>query len=355
MADTTTIRLLTGAVPWVILLAAILAMPICAVLLRWYRKSVVTGMAKTSGRPYSSSVTAGPPGPPPLGRIEIVEASEARPPLAALAASRLHRLAAAYTLAGASFAAVLSAAYIAAVRPEVLSLRSIAPSLAVYAWPAVLALGVIYPPSFRVRCLAVIGYAVFFWLFVHIPDFEDPNVRITFVKYAVMVNAPFTILAVIFLHRRIRAVGPMVFALLLVCLAGSAAAVEWTGRSDRVARGFVSAVGAIGLGGHSAFVAVLLLGACVFSIAGWWGLRLIERLYRGGATRPFPHHRCAVASVWRLHLDHARVPGAGVAADVHSGVCNLQDRIAPGPGRDAIRDRLSAGACAASRVRPWRR
>ena len=83
MADTTTTRLLTGAVPFVILLAAILAIPICAALLRWYRKSVAAGMAKTSGRPFNGQGDSRPPGPPPLGRLEIIEAPDVRSPLAA--------------------------------------------------------------------------------------------------------------------------------------------------------------------------------------------------------------------------------------------------------------------------------
>ena len=74
-----------------------------------------------------------------------MEADPAKSSLAAKAVSRINKLAVVYTIAGMSFAAVLGTAYIAAARPEVLRSTSIAPFAAVFAWPAVLALNVIYP------------------------------------------------------------------------------------------------------------------------------------------------------------------------------------------------------------------
>ena len=152
MPDETTTRLITGAFPLVILLAAVLAVPACMLLLRWYRRTLAKGMAKSTGRAFVADEQ--PPGPPPLNRLEFIEADPAKSSLTVKAVSRINKLAVVYTIAGMSFATVLGTAYIAAARPEVLRATSIAPFAAVFAWPAVLALNVIYPPSWRLRWFA---------------------------------------------------------------------------------------------------------------------------------------------------------------------------------------------------------
>ena len=61
MPDETTTRLITGAFPLVILLAAVLAVPACMLLLRWYRRTLAKGMAKSTGRAFRSGRTASRP------------------------------------------------------------------------------------------------------------------------------------------------------------------------------------------------------------------------------------------------------------------------------------------------------
>src|SRR5262249_9768419 len=147
---------------------------------------------------------------------------------------RLHIQAAAYTFAGVCFAACLAVAYILSVRPQILSVHSVAPFLAVFCWPAVLTLSIIYPPSTRLRIAAICGYCVLLILGISLPDYTNSSARWSVLSYAVAVNLPFTVLALVFLHRRIRAVGPMVFVLLLICLLGAEIAIMSAGSSDRV-------------------------------------------------------------------------------------------------------------------------
>ncbi len=296
MPNETTTRLITGAFPLVILLAAVLAVPASILLLRWYRRTLAKGMAKTTGNAFVADEQ--PSGPPPLNRLEFMEADPAKSPLAAKAVSRINKLAVVYTIAGMSFAAVLGTAYIAAARPEVLRSTSITPFAAVFAWPAVLALNVIYPPSWRLRWFATLSYCVVLAYAISLPTFDDPNSRKGLLLYALMVNVPFTFLAVVLLHRRVRAVGPMVFALLMLCMIGSTTAIEWVDRSDRLLYGIVSGLDAFGLGAYTALILVLAVGASAFLVVGWAVLRLIEKLYSGGALSDLS---LMIDSVWLLY------------------------------------------------------
>ena len=108
----------------------------------------------------------------------------------------------------------------------------------------------------------------------------------------------FTFLAVVLLHRRVRAVGPMVFALLMLCMIGSTTAIEWVDRSDRLLYGIVSGLDAFGLGAYTALILVLAVGASAFLVVGWAVLRLIEKLYSGGALSDLS---LMMDSVWLLY------------------------------------------------------
>lgn len=296
MAGETTTRLITGAFPLVILLAAVLAAPVCALLLRWYRRALTKGMARTSGREGVTQEQL--PGPPPLNRLEFIDSDSIRSSLAAKAIFRVNRTAIVYTIAGFSFASVLGTAYIAAARPEVLRATSIAPFVAVFAWPAVLALSVIYPPSWRLRWFATLAYCVALAYAINLPTFDDPASKKGLLLYAAMVNVPFTFLALVLLHRRIRAVGPMVFALLMLCLVGSTTAVEWVDRSDPLLYGIVTALDAFGLGAYTALLFIVGVGAGAFFILGWAVLRIIEKLYSRGAISDLS---LVIDSVWFLY------------------------------------------------------
>jgi hypothetical protein len=296
MAGETSTRLMTGALPLVILLAALLAAPVCALLLRWYRKTLTKGMARTIGREIVAHEP--PPGAPPLNRLEIVEAGSVRSSLAAKAVSRLNKMALIYTIAGVSFAWVLGTAYIAAARPEVVRTTSIAPFAVVFAWPAVLALSVIYPPSWKLRWFGALAYSLVLMYAVNLPAFDDPAAKKGLLLYAAMVNVPFTLLALVLLHRRIRSVGPMVFALMMLCLVGATIAVESVDRSDRLLYGIITVADAFGLGAYTALIFILLTGAGAFFMIGWVVLRMIEKLYSRGAIGDLS---LVIDSVWFLY------------------------------------------------------
>ena len=59
---------LTGALPFLIILAAVLSAPLCALLLALYRRAVIRGMAQRSG---SGAAPPNPPVGPALPALEL--------------------------------------------------------------------------------------------------------------------------------------------------------------------------------------------------------------------------------------------------------------------------------------------
>ncbi len=111
-------------------------------------------------------------------------------------------------------------------------------------------------------------------------------------------NVPYALLGVVFLHRRIRAVGPMVFLLVLICLTGAEIAIDVVGGHDRVLYALVSLGSEIGMGAYGLFAAILLTGAAAFYIAGKWALHGLAAAYK---RRWISDQALLATSLWLLY------------------------------------------------------
>ncbi|MET1083739.1 MAG: hypothetical protein ABWY12_11940, partial [Burkholderiales bacterium] len=92
-------------------------------------------------------------------------------------------------------------------------------------------------------------------------------------------NVPPTVLMLLFLARRIRAVGPMVLVFGVLALLGAHLAIGFVGAADSRMRAAVGAAGALGLGGTGAFWGIATMGLALFALIGWVALRWLGKRY----------------------------------------------------------------------------
>jgi hypothetical protein len=92
-------------------------------------------------------------------------------------------------------------------------------------------------------------------------------------------NAPATLLLLAFLHRRVRAVGPLVLSFMVAAVIGSQVALSAVAASESGLRGAVELGAIVGLGGVGVFFALMLIGFVAFGLIGWRLLNWIGRRY----------------------------------------------------------------------------
>ena len=279
----------TGALPALILIAAALTLPVCLTLLALYRRAVLRSMALASpaaGLGGSRRPQTAPAAPPAAAlRLELCEANAAHdsPTLAALRRS-LRAAGLVHLLAGLACALVLTAAWMQFTWGDggFVLVRFLL-VFACHAWPAVLAVGLVTAGTTRQRLALGLAYVLLMlalaaWALARNPELSALDLA----RFWASTNLPPTVLLLAFLHRRIRAVGPLVLAFMLVAVIGAEAAVRLAGQSEATMRLAIGVGGTLGLDGTQTFWALLLVGAAVAALLGrrvlkWLGRRHVAR------------------------------------------------------------------------------
>lgn len=276
---------LTGALPFVVLLAAALAFPVSLFLLRLYRQAVLRAMresASAAGGERRPAPPAGPGGLAPL-TLDVVDlAGEAGGEAAALSrqASRdLRRSAMVYAAGGCAFSLVVTAAFMIAAADGFYPVRFLL-LLWVFAWPALLAYNLVAAVGRRMQLLSAGAYLVVFLLLVTAGVLRsDTTSAGELVMLWLLMNLPPTLLLLAYLARRIRAVGPLVLVFMVLALTGSLLIQSLVGANEDLMRAAVTAGMALGLSGVGTFWAVAAVGFALFGIGGWLTLGWIGRRY----------------------------------------------------------------------------
>jgi hypothetical protein len=145
----------------------------------------------------------------------------------------------------------------------------------------VLAAGIAASTSSGERVSLVAGYAIVLALVGAYGLLRNVELEAAhLLHFWLIVNGPPTILLLAFLHRRIRAVGPLVLAFMLAAVTGSQLLVSAIGAGERGMRAAVDVGLLWGLGGTEVFVALIVVGFIVFAALGWWLLRRLGAMYR---------------------------------------------------------------------------
>lgn len=275
---------LTGALPFMLIAAALLSVPVCALLLRLYRRSVMAGMAKRSGQ--EGEPARGAPGPAPEA-MTILHLSADKPETASAAlrsALGLPRRAAAFYLAaGLTYGVVMAAAFLRSSGVEILPVRYLILTLN-YSWPGVMAVMVVAAYDLRQRLALLAGYfGLMAAAFLLASSERSLLALVSVVQLWWSTHVLPTALVLAFMWRPIRAVGTLVLSFMVVALTGSQILVSWLQADEAALRAVTSFFFGLGLGGRSTFVLLLVLGMLMTSAAGWPLLKLLGRRYQARA------------------------------------------------------------------------
>ena len=292
---------LTGLLPLILLLAAILALPVSIGLLKFYRRVVLTSMYARANQgpagPMPSETSISPNRPTQttsdLPVIDPTSSATAGPAEDQLLRAPW-RAAAIYAVAGLGYALVMAAATLAAWETEFILMRFLV-YLWVYAWPAVLTVGLVAAAT---RWAKVVTSTVYFLVLAIIDVIAHVRSPEHFFGSTLalwgLTNLLATLLLFAFLNRRVRAVGPLVFTFMVLAVLGSALALAAAGSNE----GLIADIGVtVGLGGSGAFIGFGLLGFAVFGLVGWLALRWIGVLYE---HKKISDQSVTLDSIWLL-------------------------------------------------------
>ena len=304
-SDPVTIAL-TGQLAFVLITSALLALLLSLACLAVYKRAVIRAMRR---RASGSDVhpTQGPTtdsaGVPGQGPLSINISTRSLNALGASATSSLFNQArrrpweAALVLgiAGIFFSAVMSLAFFQSskIEPNWLSLLALAVS---YVWPAALTTIIVAAQARRTKLAILVLYFLIFALINAIAMSFSPTLRIGHViLYWAVYNVPPSLLLMIFLNRRIRAVGPLVLTFMIVGVTGATLAASLAGSNERILRSMAEIGFSLGLGATGVFLGIHILGFIPFAILAWLTLHGVRRLYE---QKRISDQTLTVDSVW---------------------------------------------------------
>jgi hypothetical protein len=299
---------LTGQLPIILIVAALLAFPISLLLLRLYRRAVLKSMDRQAGAEADQPIPGLPSGPEvqtPPAPLKIItlpgdDAQFATPEAQARynRAVRTPWLAAAvYSLGGVSFAGIMAAVYLLSHQVPFLTLRFLMLAWP-FGWPLLLTLMLVAGSTARIKTMLAVAYFGGYILLSVVSLALNPQVSVKeLVNLWWALNLIPTALVLAFLTRPVRAVGPLVLTFLVIAVTGAVAVVDLAGSSETLLRSAVSVGLALGLGGHGVFIGLHVLGFAAFSALGWV---LVQWIRAGFERKKISDQSVTMDSLWLL-------------------------------------------------------
>ncbi len=282
--------LFTGALPFILIVSAVLTLLVAFFLLWLYRRAVLRGMSVTAGVVNTGPLAPGRPLAPQPTRpalsittlkptSSLTTQNRVRRIDGAVTAS-LRRLALAYTLAGLAYALLFTVAWYVSTRVAVRPLAFLW-VWACYTWPVALAISQIIALGWRERIGIVAAYFALLVGIVSLVFFYSPTFDFSgFPAFWLYLNGPATLLLLAFLARRIRAVGPLVLGFITAGVTGAILLSQAVAENDTSLRFFVGGADALGLGAVSVLIFLGALGFGLFGLLIWQLLRRIGHWYQ---------------------------------------------------------------------------
>lgn len=278
----------TGMLPFLLLLSAALTAPVSIGLLAIYRRAVLRSMAAVSPHANDKVPAAESAVQPPGTKLQLSmldSDSFTSPAVERRIKHSLWRAALVYTAGGLTYALILGGAWMVQAGGDGFVLMRFLWLLSCYAWPTALGLGLLLAVTTSQRMLVA---AVYFAMLFAVSAFallrNDALSVGQVAAFWMITNAPATAILLAFLHRRVRAVGPLVLAFMVCAVTGSQIALSAVGSSEQGMRAAVTAGSALGLGGHGTFYATMILGAISAGLVGWYVLKWLGRRHTARLT-----------------------------------------------------------------------
>ena len=251
---------LTGMLPFIVVVSAVLTAIVSVLLLWLYKRAVVRSMSASAGAP------------PPVSRVSLPGVSGKSPgltmttigtgdPVAGMGhaayqatSASLRRIGVVYIVAGLAYAFVLSLPWMVTAGGGFPLMRLLW-LVVCYAWPTVVTLLLVVTTT---RRQGYIVAGVYFGLVVAVGSIvlaRNPGTGAGgLIYFWIFANGAATMLLAAFLARRIRAVGPLVLAFMIAGVTGALLLVTIAGSSDTLLRAIVEVGGTFGLGAVALFI-----------------------------------------------------------------------------------------------------
>lgn len=296
----------TGQLFFILVVSAVLALIASYLLLRLYRRAVIKSMRRGGGSEFLEPKGYLPPEPEHKphdaslnfnflarralktnrGAISLYRSAIRRRWLAAFV----------HVIAGCCFAAVMTAAFLLAGKLAFSPFRFLYIMWA-NAWPILIAIDL----AVGFRRGKWIGFVIYFLIggiLGSISLAKSPNLKLAELLYFWLdVNAPPTILLLIFLNRWIRAVGPLVLVVMILGVTGATFFVTLIGNHFKLLKVLSDFTYSIGLSATGTMIAFRLIGFAAFAILGWLILGSLRRLYE---KKSLSEHSIMVDAMWLL-------------------------------------------------------
>ncbi len=297
---------LTGQLTYILIVSTILALAASYLILRLYRRSVLKSMQRRSrsdlleAKGYLPPEPELPPHEAPLEFTFVTRQAAAKGAAAKLYRTALRRqwlAGAVQIVAGCAFAAAMTAAFFLSSKLPVYPFSFMYFTWA-HAWPVLIALDAVAWISRRAKR---IGSAIYLAIGVALGAVllaRSPGVTLAEALYIWLdLNAIPTLLLLIFLNRRIRAVGPLVLIFMILGVTGATLAATFTGAHPKLLKAFGDFSHTVGLGPRGALGALHLFGFLVFAAAGWALLEILRSLY---VRKYLSEQSITIDAVWLL-------------------------------------------------------
>ena len=271
----------SGILLTVIAVPAIATWPISLGLLRLYRNRVVSGMTHSVTRPVA------PVSRPPLDTdrvpetpLQFITETKLHAPLLGVANRRSWQAAAIYGVAGLVCCVIIVAGALVAGGDDFLLIQKLIFTWAM-AWPVVLTVNIVAAASTKERRRSVAIYflavlPLLVWAALRGTPLSDmpPLLLAWFLINALPTGIVFLILA-----RRIRAVGPLVFSFLLLCVAGGIGTLELLAASTQLQRGLSGVAYQLGVSAGMALTSIIVGGIILLTPLAYVFGRVIGKAY----------------------------------------------------------------------------
>ncbi len=298
---------LAGQLTFILIISAILALVASYLLLRRYRRAVIGSMRRRSRSDILELKGFLPPEPEhrphdaPLSFSFVTRDSAITNKRAAAlyrsATRRRWQTALVHTLAGCVFAAAMAGAFLTAGKLDFSPFRFLFLTW-VNGWPIILAIDLAIGIFRRARLATAIAYFLLGGVIAAVVLAENPGLPIGQLLYLWLgSNAPATLLLVIFLNRRVRAVGPLVLVFMVLSVTGASLIVTLTGNNQKLLNAIGDFSFAIGFGATGTLVALRMIGFAAFAILGWLILGSLRRLYE---RKQISAQSITIDAVWLL-------------------------------------------------------
>lgn len=275
-----------------------LAFLVSLALLRIYLRAVKRSMAAPGAAGSTELIKVRPAhsGEPPGCPLEIAFHDSQLPALGFVVMSATWRSVAVLLTAGLASGLVMALSWLSAGGLGFDWLVTLVMTV-FFAWPMVIALGLATTVSWRGLAMLVVGYALVL-VGLAAPLFVGSDATIgQLLTVWLNSNATGTLLALAFLARPIRAVGPMVVVFMIAAVAGALFIAVFVGSHEQALylAAWIGTVLKLGVVGSC--VLLLLTGAVLMGIVGWLLLCWLGSLYR---SRRISDQSIMIDAVWLM-------------------------------------------------------